>query len=62
LSQYAGWQNQIIPQWLSDSPTAHYIDIEMEDLKDDLIGNQPHLKYLRYNFPITEKDLNRVLI
>ena len=58
LMQDASWQNQIILQWLSDSPTAHYIDMEIEYMKDDFIGNQPHLKYLRYNFPITENDLN----
>jgi hypothetical protein len=49
-------------QWLSDSPTAHYVDMEIEYLKDDFIGNQPQLKYLRYNFPITENDLNGLKI
>jgi patatin-like phospholipase/acyl hydrolase len=58
LMQDASWQNQIILQWLSDSPTAHYIDMEIEYMKDDFIGSQPHLKYLRYNFPVTENDLN----
>jgi patatin-like phospholipase/acyl hydrolase len=62
LMQDASWQNQIILQWLSDSPTAHYIDMEIEYLKDDFVGNQPHLKYLRYNFPITENDLNSLQI
>ena len=62
LMQDASWQNQIVLQWLSDSPTAHYIDMEIEYLKDDFIGNQPHLKYLRYNFPITENDLNSLKI
>jgi patatin-like phospholipase/acyl hydrolase len=58
LMQDASWQNQIILQWLSDSPTAHYIDMEIEYMKDDFIGSKPHLKYLRYNFPVTENDLN----
>ncbi|HSO87375.1 MAG TPA: patatin-like phospholipase family protein [Draconibacterium sp.] len=62
LMQDASWQNQIILQWLSDSPTAHYIDMEIEYLKDDFIGNQPQLKYLRYNFPITENNLNSLQI
>jgi patatin-like phospholipase/acyl hydrolase len=62
LMQDASWQNQIVLQWLSDSPTAHYIDMEIEYLKDDFIGNQPQLKYLRYNFPITENDLNGLKI
>jgi hypothetical protein len=36
--------------------------MEIEYLKDDYIGNQPQLKYLRYNFPITENDLNSLQI
>lgn len=58
LMQDASWQNQIILQWLSNSPTAHYIDMEIESLKDDHIGNKPLIKYLRYNFAITQNDLN----
>jgi len=62
LMQDASWQNQIVLQWLSDSPTANYIDMEIEYLKDDYIGNQPQLHYLRYNFPITENDLSGLQI
>ena len=62
LMQDSSWQNQIILQWLSDSPTAHYVDMEIEYMKDDYIGMQPQLKYLRYNFPITENDLNSLKI
>jgi patatin-like phospholipase/acyl hydrolase len=58
LMQDASWQNQILLQWLSNSPTAHYIDMEIESLKDDYIAGKPLIKYLRYNFPITENDLN----
>ncbi|MDO7173833.1 patatin-like phospholipase family protein [Mariniflexile sp. AS56] len=58
LMQDASWQNQILLQWLSNSPTAQYIDMEIESLKDDFIGGKALLKYLRYNFPITENDLN----
>lgn len=58
LMQDASWQNQIVLQWLSNSPTAHYIDMEIEHLKDDFIGKKPLIKYLRYNFAITENDLN----
>ncbi len=58
LMQDASWQNQIVLQWLSASPTAHYIDMEIEDLKDDFIAEKARIKYLRYNFPITENDLN----
>lgn len=58
LMQDASWQNQIVLQWLSNSPTAQYIDMEIESLKDDFVGNKPLIKYLRYNLPITENDLN----
>lgn len=58
LMQDANWQNQIIMQWLSSSPTAVEIDMEMGDLKEDLLGNRAQLKYLRYNFRLTENDLN----
>ncbi|MBK8501024.1 MAG: patatin-like phospholipase family protein [Saprospiraceae bacterium] len=58
LMQDASWQNQILLQWLSNSPTAHYIDMEIETLRDDYIGDKPLIKYLRYNFPITENELN----
>ncbi len=58
LMQDSSWQNQIILQWLSNSQTAHYIDMEIETLKDDFIGGKPLIKYLRYNFPITENELN----
>lgn len=58
LMQDASWQNQVVLQWLSQSPTANYMDAEMGTLKDDFIGGKPLIKYLRYNLPITEKDLN----
>ncbi len=58
LMQDASWQNQIILQWLSKSPTRHHIDMEIETLENDHIGGKPLIKYLRYNFPITENDLN----
>lgn len=58
LMQDASWQNQILLQWLSNSPTAHYIDMEIETLKADYLGGKPLIKYLRYNFAITESDLN----
>lgn len=58
LMQDASWQNQIIMQWLSNSPTAQYIDMEIETLQGDYIGGKPLIKYLRYNFPITENDLS----
>lgn len=58
LMQDANWQNQIVLQWLSNSPTAYTIDMEIGSLHEDYLGGKPMLKYLRYNFPMTETDLN----
>ena len=57
LMQDSSWQNQTVLQWMSKSPTALSIDGEMGDLTDDYVGGKPLIKYLRYNFPITEDDL-----
>ena len=58
LMQDASWQNQIVLQWLSDSPTAFTIDMEIGNLREDHICQKPLIKYLRYNFPITHEELN----
>ena len=58
--QDASWQNQIILQWLSDSPTAVEIDMEIESLKDDLLGGRELIDYLRFNFPFTAENLNNL--
>jgi patatin-like phospholipase/acyl hydrolase len=58
LMQDASWQNQIMLQWLSDSPTAEFIDMEMGDLRNDSLAGVPLLRYLRYNQPFTVNDLN----
>ena len=60
LMQDASWQNQVILQWLSDSPTASEIDSEVGNLHGDFLASQPVLSYLRYNTPITEKSLNDI--
>jgi patatin-like phospholipase/acyl hydrolase len=58
IFQDSSWQNQIVLQWMSRSPTAHTIDMEMGSLDEDYIGGKPMIKYLRYNFPITLDSLN----
>lgn len=58
LMQDASWQNQIVLQWLSESPTAAQIDGEIGSLKGDLLGGSPLINYVRYNFPMTEQTLN----
>ncbi len=58
LMQDSSWQNQIIMQWLSNSPTAKTIDSEIGDLKNDLLCNKPLLKYLRFNICLSQNSLN----
>lgn len=58
LMQDASWQNRVILQWLSKSPTADCMDMEIGDMDGDLLGGKPLISYLRYNFCITEDDLN----
>jgi hypothetical protein len=47
--------NEILLQWLSDSPTARTIDGEIGDLGGDLLGPEPLLTYLRYDVRL-ERD------
>lgn len=58
LMQDASWQNRLLLQWLSKSPTAEVMDSEIGDMNDDMISGEPLLSYLRYNFAITKDNLN----
>jgi len=58
LMQDASWQNRVMLQWISQSPTADYMDMEIGDMDGDLLGSKPLISYLRYNFRISENDLN----
>jgi patatin-like phospholipase/acyl hydrolase len=53
LMQDASWQNQMLMQWLSNSPTAWEIDQEIGKLDTDSMGNSKKgkglISYLRYN-------------
>jgi len=60
LMQDASWQNRILLQWLSRSPTSEIMDREIGDMKEDVISGEPLLSYLRYNFAITEENLNKL--
>ncbi|MBK9336492.1 MAG: patatin-like phospholipase family protein [Lewinellaceae bacterium] len=48
LMEDATYQNQMLLQYISKSPTAIEIDSEIGDLSDDLLTPQPLLHYLRY--------------
>jgi patatin-like phospholipase/acyl hydrolase len=58
LMQDASWQNRVLLQWLSRSPTAEIMDREIGDMDDDILSGTPLLSYLRYNFGITKDNLN----
>jgi uncharacterized protein len=64
LMQDASWQNQIILQWLSKSPTACVIDGEIGNMNEDLIteavNDEGLLSYLRYNFLLDTETLNEL--
>ncbi len=49
--------NQLMLQFLSNSPTALKIDSEIGDLSDDLLTDQPLLHYLRYDALLTDEHL-----
>lgn len=53
LMQDASWQNQMLLQWFSNSPTAWEIDQEIGKLDTDFIGSTKKgkglISYLRYN-------------
>jgi patatin-like phospholipase/acyl hydrolase len=65
LMQDANWQNQIILQWLSKSPTAISIDGEIGDMCDDVLSTEVNsnglLSYLRYNVIINHAELKRLM-
>lgn len=58
LMQDASWQNQILLQWISNSAVPIHIDGEKGDMSDDLLCGKPLIKYIRYNLPLTQNDLN----
>ena len=56
----AQWQNQLILQALSRTPTPWVIDSEVGDLSEDLITEEPVLSYLRYDALLEPDELDRL--
>jgi predicted secreted protein len=56
----AQWQNQLILQALSRSPTPWLIDSEVGDLSEDLLTKEPALSYLRYDALLEPDELDRL--
>jgi predicted acylesterase/phospholipase RssA len=57
LMSDALWQNQLLLQYLSRSPTPWHIDSEVGDLSDDLLVHEPALWYVRYDAPLDADGL-----
>ncbi len=53
----ANWQNQLILQSLSRTPTPWPINDEIGDLHDEMLTKEPLLSYLRYNARLEEANL-----
>ncbi len=60
LMDDANWQNQLLLQSLSNSPTRWEIDSEIGDCYEDLIGGQPFLHYVRYDALLEEDYLTQL--
>jgi hypothetical protein len=52
--------NQTILQWLSESPTARTIDLQIGDLQEDLLTRPPLISYTRYNVDLQCDALARI--
>lgn len=65
LMQDASWHNQIILQWLSNSPTRWEIDSEIGKMEEDLLvvdtTNQGLISYLRYNQWLDSPNLKSLM-
>jgi hypothetical protein len=57
LMDDASWQNQLVLQAISRSPTRSAIDSEVGDLGLDRLVDPPLLHYLRYNVALEEEAL-----
>ncbi|MBV9386846.1 MAG: patatin-like phospholipase family protein [Chroococcidiopsidaceae cyanobacterium CP_BM_ER_R8_30] len=58
LMNDANWQDQLLLQYLSNTPTPWEINREVGDLASDLLTPEPALSYLRYDVPLEENALN----
>ena len=60
LMEDASWQNQLLLQYLSNTPTPWEIDREIGDLASDLLTPEPALSYLRYNARLEVNELQEL--
>jgi len=59
LMRDAGDMNQLMLQFLSNSPTSVVIDSEMGNLKKDLLGSEPTLHYVRYDAKLSKENVSK---
>ena len=60
LMEDADWQNQLLLQYFSRSPTPWKIDSEVNDLASDLLTPEPIIRYLRYNAWLEDQPLREL--
>lgn len=60
LMDDASWQNQLLLQYISRTPTPWVIDREVGNLAADLLGPAPALTYLRYNAWLERAGLEKL--
>lgn len=52
---------EMLLQWMSESPTARKIDSELGTLEGDLVGSAPLLSYVRYNLDLQPAAIRELL-
>ncbi len=57
LMQDSGNFQEIMLQWLSASPTARKVDLELGSLQHDVLGGTPLISYLRYNLDLSVEGI-----
>mgnify|MGYP000031646017 CR=1 FL=1 len=48
--------NELLMQYLSNSPTNRYINYEIGDLTGDVLSDKPSLSYVRYNVELETSE------
>jgi predicted acylesterase/phospholipase RssA len=61
LMEDCGTLQELMLQWMSNSPTARPLDSEVGDLRNDLVAARPLLTYLRYNVELRRDALQTIV-
>lgn len=60
LMQDCAKQQETLLQWMSSSVTARSIDRELGDLRNDVLGGTPLLRYLRYDVDLSVQNIRNL--